>query len=143
MLTEIVTGISAAKQAAELVKELRDIDRSVDEATFKLKLAELTEALADTKIALSEAKIRIDELEKANSDYEAKLANSIPIGICPKCEKGKVRFESKKAVTTGRLDVYGVEKWTMACDLEGCDYSEAKIHDPAGVVPKNAKVIGR
>jgi hypothetical protein len=56
---DIASGLSAASAAITIAKDLREIDRSVDEATFKLKIAELTEALADTKIALSDARNKI------------------------------------------------------------------------------------
>ena len=58
---DIASGLSAASAAITIAKDLREIDRSVDEATFKLKIAELTEALADTKIALSDARNKISK----------------------------------------------------------------------------------
>lgn len=58
---DIAGGLTAASTAINIVKDLREIDRSVDEATFKLKIAELSSVLADTKISLSEARIEISE----------------------------------------------------------------------------------
>ncbi len=94
MISEIVTGLAAANQAVGLVKELREIDRSVDEAGFKLKLADLTQLLADAKIALSEANLALNEkdtkIKRLQEDLEtAQLGN-----VCPKCKIGRLRLET-------------------------------------------------
>ncbi len=49
-------AFSSATQALKLVGELRSIDKEIDQAELKLKVAELTGSLADIKLTLIEAK---------------------------------------------------------------------------------------
>ena len=65
---DLVSSISAS---LDIVKKLRELDRKVGEADFKMLLADLTSELGDAKlnaanlkIELAEAKDRIEELER-------------------------------------------------------------------------------
>ena len=49
-------GLSTASQAIKLANDLRSIDKEVSQAELKLKVADLTGALADLKMTLTEAK---------------------------------------------------------------------------------------
>ncbi|PZX11657.1 hypothetical protein [Celeribacter halophilus] len=111
---DILTGLSAATQAIGIAKELRDIDRSVDESSFKLKLAELTDALADTKIALADAKALVAELEVQISEIRDGTT-------CPKCRTGRLQITE---VIPTMHD--GVEKHICECDNEKCDYTTSR-----------------
>jgi hypothetical protein len=55
-------ALSTASQAIKLANELRFIDKEVSHAELKLKIADLTSALADLKVTLTEA--RSDAVEK-------------------------------------------------------------------------------
>jgi len=61
---DIMSGLSAASKALDIVKALRDLEGQANDATFKLQIAELHSALADAKIALSEAKERLANQEQ-------------------------------------------------------------------------------
>lgn len=61
---DLTTGLNAISKTLELTKELRAIDSRVDMATLKLKIADLTDSLLDSKQALLDAKQREDELLK-------------------------------------------------------------------------------
>lgn len=54
-------AFSTASQAMKLVNELRAIDKEVSQAELKLKIAELTGALADLKITLTDARDEASE----------------------------------------------------------------------------------
>jgi hypothetical protein len=58
---DIPAAFSAIGQAITVAKSLRDIDRSMDAATYKLKIAELSGGLADVKIALSDAALSLQD----------------------------------------------------------------------------------
>lgn len=60
---DIPGALSSISTALTIVKQLNEIDARVDEATFKLKIAEITSSLADTKIRLVEAAEEISEKE--------------------------------------------------------------------------------
>jgi hypothetical protein len=70
-VVDIMTAMATASQAIKLANDLRGIDKAVNEAEFKLKIADLTVALSDIKMALWEAKedlgakqSEIDKLKK-------------------------------------------------------------------------------
>ena len=58
------TAFSTASQAIKLANELRSIDKEVNLAELKLKVAELTGSLADIKLTLTEAKSDAGEKEE-------------------------------------------------------------------------------
>ncbi len=126
---DIIGGLSAAKIAIDIAKELRSIDRSLDEATYKLKLADLTSALADTQLALAEAKIKV-------GDLETKLNVLVNGEVCPKCRTGRLDLTEKRGLVFGGLSNYGVEEWKYTCNNPECDFSTKHMHDPQSLIPK-------
>jgi hypothetical protein len=56
---DIMMALATASQAIKLAQDLRGIDKAIDEAGFKLKIVDLSVALADIKTALSEAKAEL------------------------------------------------------------------------------------
>lgn len=131
---DLVSGLSAASTALGIVKDLREIDRSVDEAGFKLKLAELTEALADARIALSDAKGEIAEKNSEIRLLKDALASAKLGETCPICNDGNLKVSS---VTPHRqLGAVGVQERKLRCDNESCRHTEARLHDPNGMLKK-------
>jgi hypothetical protein len=84
-------------------KELVAVDKAVDQAEWKLKLADLTSALADAKIGVAELKGEIEakngeiaKLKKAfefqgqtikigDMNYEAQDGKPVGMPFCPRC----------------------------------------------------------
>jgi chromosome segregation ATPase len=62
---DIMTALATASQAIKLTQDLRGIDKAMDVAEYKLKIAELTSVLSDIKMALADAR---EDL--ANKDAE-------------------------------------------------------------------------
>jgi phage FluMu protein Com len=103
---DVLAGIAAATEAIKIAKSLHGLDKQYDEATFRLRIAELVNSLSDAKLALSEAKDMIAELDKEisllkrNFEASGKLvvgdgdyrffadADGNPLGypVCPSCE---------------------------------------------------------
>jgi hypothetical protein len=115
---DLIGGLTAARLAIDLVKDLRAIDRTVDEATFKLKLADLTSALADTQLALSDAKLKVSDLEEA-------LRSATAGNICPVCRSGRLKVTNVEPHDWSS----GTEFHKVACDHEGCGYSTMRTYD--------------
>ena len=105
---DIIAGLSAVSQALDITKKIRELDQDLSSAEFKLQIAELYSALADTKIALSEAQETIATQEKEIKElktleeqnmktvrYEGfnfgidDDGRSIGRPFCPICEKTK------------------------------------------------------
>jgi soluble cytochrome b562 len=55
-VVDIMSALATASQAIKLAQDLRGIDRAIDAAEYKLKIADLTSALSDIKLALTDAK---------------------------------------------------------------------------------------
>lgn len=60
---DIATGIAAASAALTTVKQLADLDKSLSQAELKMKMASLYSDLADVRIALTDAKTTIADLQ--------------------------------------------------------------------------------
>ena len=105
-MVDIMTALATAGHVSNLLKELLGIDKAVNAAEFKFKIAELTEAVADLKLSLVETK---DDLATKDAEIERlkkllqRTANlvafrgykydtnedGLPIGqaYCPVCEQ--------------------------------------------------------
>lgn len=103
---DIPGALSGVSTALTIVKQLNDIDKQVDEAGFKLRIAEATSALAEAKLGLIDAqeelrlkgreindlkgllKYRVENLVDYRG-YRYASSESQPIGapFCPVCEE--------------------------------------------------------
>lgn len=134
----LLEGLSAATAALGLLKELRDIDRSVDDAEYKLKIAEISSALADAKIALSDASLEINENDQKIQSLKSELDTARFGDTCPKCRKGRLQLTDTRGQTQMGLMHYGVEIWSFQCDDDDCKFEQRRHHDPHGAIPKAA-----
>lgn len=102
---DIAGSIAAVGSALTIVKELKEIDAQLDQAALKLKIAELTEALAEAKLGLVDVledlrakdqeivrlneklKYRAENLSDFNG-FRYQNINGLPKGLpyCPACE---------------------------------------------------------
>ncbi len=135
---DIIGGLTAVKLSLDLAKELRHIDRTVDDATFRLKLADLTDALADAKISLSDAKIALSDSDTEIKILKAKLDDALNGDICPSCRTGRLQLTSARSEHRLGLHDYGVENWLMTCNGPDCGFEQTRKHDPHGILPKFA-----
>ncbi|HKL65364.1 MAG TPA: hypothetical protein VJ886_04560 [Roseovarius sp.] len=131
-MVDVVGGLTAAKPALGLAKDLREIDKSIDEATYKMKLAELMSALAETQTTLAEANTLISELQ---GEIDV-LSNG---EVCPKCHNGRLQLNRTESNHHFGASHFGVEWHFYDCGNGNCDYSERRLHDPAGVMKELAK----
>lgn len=108
---DIMAGLAAANVALSTVKAIQEIDKGINEAEYKLKIAELYTTLADVKIALSDAEteqrelhVVIKELQSA-ANFEKSLIeykgfqydlgdDGKPVGppYCPVCITNEKKF---------------------------------------------------
>jgi len=131
---DLISGLTAASQAIQIVKDLRSIDRSVDEATFKLRLSELTVALADTKIALSEARVSLAEKEAELVELRKRLSIATSGENCPVCQIGSLKVTAVRPHPT--LGEVGVQERDLECSNDACRHRERRPYDPLGVLEK-------
>ena|SRR5687768_1919098 len=73
---DVMTALAAATQGLEVLRQLRDLDRSVNEAEWRSKIVEVQERLTDAKSALLEAKeaiaARDDEITRLKGALKRK-----------------------------------------------------------------------
>ncbi len=71
---DIVGGLAAASKALEIIKQLRDVDKTFNAAAQKAKLAEAMEAASTAKITLLEAQGEIRERDEEIAKLKASFA---------------------------------------------------------------------
>jgi len=104
------TVISTISAAIGFARELNQVGRTLDEVQWKLKIAELTSALADAKVAATELKDEIEArdrqiaelkaafafhgetIERHGYRYEARDGKPIGYPFCPRCIAVEGRF---------------------------------------------------
>src|SRR5690349_11893622 len=72
-MSDLVTGITTA---LDIVKKLRDLNKKVGEAEFKMLLADLTSELGDAKLAAANLKIELAELKTRNATLAEKASRA-------------------------------------------------------------------
>lgn len=90
-MVDFAVAFTTAAHAVNLVNQLRGIQKSFDEAEFKLKIAELNSALADLKNALVDAKHEI-----SGKDEEIKLLGDNFLVLKETVEAYGFRFDKKE-----------------------------------------------
>jgi hypothetical protein len=133
---DIVTDLSAASQALTLVKQLKDLDKALDQAAFKASLLELQEAVFDAKSALLDAKHLILEKETRILELEQSLKVCTSGEQCPACRSGSMKVIDKKPYPVGLAAKNGMQNWTMRCDNDQCGHQDIRIHDPNNLMRK-------
>ena len=104
---DFMGAIATATKAIEGLKLLMSLEKTFDEATFKLRIADITSNLADLKIALTEAKSEAAdkdaEISRLKKEFAFTIENTIMVQgfryekssrgnaqgmpFCPRCEK--------------------------------------------------------
>ncbi len=126
---DIVTGLSTLAQALHVTKELREIDKSFDAATYKAKMADLYMALGDVKIALTDAKSELADKDREIAALKRQIEESKSGEQCPLCGIGKMKLISSRPHPT--FDFAGVQEREYACDNVGCSHREKRNYDPS------------
>ena len=137
---DITGGLAAASSALGIAKSLRDIEKSYDTATARVKIVDLMEALADTRLALMDAKeqiadkdAEIERLSKTEADRSKLLTGDggynymrndagRPDGfpVCPKCDEVDSRLiclVQNKAVDAAKCPACANEYQPVTCYL--------------------------
>jgi hypothetical protein len=80
---DLMVAVSAATKALEGLKLLREMQQSFDEASFKLKIAEISSDVADLKIALTDAKGALaekhEEIARLRRDFAFRRDNTVSV----------------------------------------------------------------
>ncbi|MGG7577359.1 hypothetical protein [Rhizobium sp. Nf11,1] len=125
---DIMGALALAGQSVKLVKDLRDLERGLDAASYKSKMADLYGNLADIKMALSDAKEALHEKEaeikKLKDDIRALKSGE----TCPLCQTGKMKVIA--VVDDPLFGVFGAKQHTLLCQNADCAHRETRQIDP-------------
>jgi hypothetical protein len=124
-IMDFMGAIATATKAIEGLKLLMSLEKTFDEASFKLRIADITSNLADLKTALTEAKSEAAEKDaeivRLKKEFAFAFENTIIVGgfryekssrgnaqgmpFCPRCEKvdGRLINLAKTGMSTAGL----------------------------------------
>jgi hypothetical protein len=114
-LMDLLSSLTAISQALGIAKELKEIDRGINEAEFKLKVAELMSALADAKVSLADAQSEVAALKEKLTELEEGPR-------CPVCKAGRLLID--------RVEHWEDRSWEThfcKCDNSACSYFNKRI----------------
>jgi hypothetical protein len=98
--------VSSISTAIDIVKKLRELDRKVSEADFKMLLADLTSELGDAKLNAANLKIELAESKERVGQLERELAQRSDAE--PELHEGAYIFgDQKRHYCTGCYDRSG------------------------------------
>ena len=126
---DIMGALAVASQSIKLAKDLRDLERDLDSASYKTKMAELYGNLADIKIALSDAKEALHEKDVQLKNLMAEMSALKSGETCQLCQSGNLK------VTAIRRDpVFGImghKEHILTCQNAECGHTESRKVVPA------------
>lgn len=127
---DIMGALATASQAIKVAKDLRDIERDLDSASYKAKMAELYGNLADIKMALSDAKEALHEKDGQIRALKDQIEAQKSGEICPLCQTGRLKITDIRE-DPSPFGVFGHHQHTLTCQNADCEHSEKRR-----VVPK-------
>ncbi|MCS3740217.1 hypothetical protein [Rhizobium sp. BK661] len=126
---DIMGALAVASQSIKLAKDLRELERELDSAGYKAKMAELYGNLADIKIALSDAKEALHEKDGEIKKLTAEIIALKSGETCPLCQSGNLKVTSIKPHPI--FGVMGQKEHTLTCQNGECGHRETRLVIPA------------
>ncbi|WP_144405874.1 hypothetical protein [Brucella anthropi] len=121
---DIMGALAVASQTIKITKDLRDIERDLDSASFKAQMAELYANLADIKMALSDAKEALHEKDREIKKLQAEIDTLKSGDACPLCQTGRLKVTAVRNDPT--FGVFGHKQHTLVCQNEVCGHQETR-----------------
>ena len=132
---DISAGLTLIGQALGVVKGLREIEKGFDAAALKAQMAELYSALADVKMALTDARETIFGRDRVIKELQDKIDALTAGDVCPICKEGRMKVTaSQPHPIFGQV---GVLERTVNC--EKCGHKEKHMHDPTGLTRQRGR----
>ncbi|CDX53487.1 hypothetical protein MPL1032_180011 [Mesorhizobium plurifarium] len=121
---DIMGALATAGQAVKIAKDLRDIERDLDSASYKAKMAELYSSLADIKMALSDAKEALHEKDGQIKGLRDQIQALQSGETCPLCSTGKLKVIASRLHP--QFGVLGHQERTLKCQNAECGHTEKR-----------------
>lgn len=126
---DIMSALASVGQAIKIAKDLREIERDMDSASYKAKAADLYSNLADLKMALTDAKEELHEKDTVIKKLQAEIDTLKSGETCPLCGVGRLQVTASRADPT--FGVFGHQQRTLTCQNAECGHSEMRKIVPA------------
>lgn len=94
---DIAGALTLVGQATSIAKSLKEIDRSLDAAAYKARIAELTEHLVDLKLTLSDAREELHTKDRTIRELQTVIEALKSGDVCPICEQGRLKVKASTA----------------------------------------------
>ena len=121
---DIMGALAVAGQTVKLAKDLRDLERDLDSASYKARMAELYGNLADIKMALTDAKEALHEKDGEIKRLKSDIAALKSGEICPLCQTGHLKTTAiRKDPIFGPM---GHQEHTLTCQNSECGHQETR-----------------
>ena len=128
MPMDIIGALTVTKSSIDILKSLRDIDRGVDEAEFKLKISEVISDLADARIALAETKEALASKDRDISRLTSELKAARSGDVCPICRNGELEVKSVRPHPV--FGPTGAQEHHLSCNNPECGHQEDRLYRP-------------
>jgi hypothetical protein len=145
---DIMMGIAAATNAIKIAREIRDVSKDFANADVKAKVVDLVTDLSEAKLALVDAKERIQDLEGTIAELRGKLSFKADhtirrsgltyevqedggvarLPLCPKCEGASntfMRLVRKQDIRMAMCPNCGTEYSFRAVSYSAPDFAPA------------------
>lgn len=131
---DLTTGLAAASQSLQILKQIKELDASIDAAVFKAKLLELQESAYEARAALHDAKEAVLTKDAEIAELKRKLDAATSGEMCPVCRGGRLKTE--RVVPHPSFGRQGLQEKHLSCENPECRHSEKRMHDPTGILKK-------
>jgi hypothetical protein len=131
---DIAAGLAAASQTLTILKQIRELDASIDSAAFKAKLLEIQESAHDARVALLEAKEAVLAKNEEIAELKRQLRTATSGEGCPVCCIGTL--DVTRITAHPKLGKVGIQEKHLVCGNPECSHTESRLHDPVGILDK-------
>lgn len=132
---DLASGLSAASQTITILKQLKELDASIDQALFKAKLLDAQEATHEARSALLDARQALLEKDETILELSTKLKAATSGESCPICSIGSLK--TTQIVDNPAMPGIGVKLKRIACDNAQCSYTDERIFDPSNMLKRS------
>lgn len=131
---DLAAGLTAASQTLTILKQIKDLDASIDTAVFKAKLLEVQESAFEARAALLEAKETVLAKDEEIAELKRQLRTATSGDACQVCRVGSLLVT--KIIPHPTFGEVGVQEKHLECDNPQCSHKEKQMHDPVGLLDK-------